>query len=132
MLTTLRRVFGDAVYRRYLDLLVLTGAAGSAGMPIVPLFLLRELHAGLAEIAVITVSGLLGVALNLPVGRLSDRLTSRKPLMCALAATMTLGWALLGFAPSFWTAVAIYAVLIAAPSGTLSAQIFASLSDTMR
>ena len=132
MLSTMRRVFGDADYRRYLSLLILAGAAGSAGMPLVPLFLLRDLHAGLAEIAVITLSGLLGVAFNIPLGRVSDRLRSRRPLMCALAATMAAGWALLGFAPSFWIAVAIYAVLLAAPAGALSAQIYASLGDTMR
>lgn len=132
MLTTPRRVLGDADYRRHLALLVLVGAAGSAGIPLVPLFLLRKLNADLAEIAVLTVSGLLGIALNLPLGRLSDRLRSRRPLMFALAATMAAGWALLGFAPTFWAAVAIYAVLLSAPSGTLNAQIFASLSDTMR
>ncbi|MEV0647429.1 MFS transporter [Phytomonospora sp. NPDC050363] len=133
MLTTLRRrVFGDADYRRYLLLLTVTGAAGSAGMPLVPLFLSQELGASLAEVGVLTVSGLLGVAVNLPVGRLSDRLRSRRPLMLVFASCMGLGWALLGFASSFWVAIGIYAVLLSAPFGTLNAQIFAALNDTMR
>ena len=132
MLTSLRRnVFGDPAYRRYLVVLTVTGAAGSAGMPLVPLFLVQELHASLAQVGVLTVAGLFGVALNLPVGRLSDRLRSRRPLMYGLAGAMALGWAAVGWTTSFWAALAVYVVLLSAPYGTLNAQIFAGLSDTM-
>ncbi|WP_280176799.1 MFS transporter [Stackebrandtia albiflava] len=127
----MRGLLADRPYRWYAFVLVLTGMSGSAGMPLMSLFLIQELGASLEEAAMTTVAGLLGVAVNLVIGRRSDRWRSRIPVMCASAAVMATGWALVGFTDVFWLALLVYAALLSAPYGVLNAQIFAGLADVM-
>lgn len=125
-----KQLVTDSDYRRFLLLFVVNGAGSSAGIPLVPLFLTRELGADLTEVGVLTVTGLLVIVAGPVVGRLSDRRGSRPVLMTVLALWMAAGWALYPFVTAFWAAIVIQVVMVSW-IGVLNAQIFASLAETI-
>lgn len=125
-----KQLITDRDYRKFLVLFIVNGAGSSAGLPLVPLFLTRELDASLTEVGVLTVTGLLVIVAGPFVGKFSDRFGSRSRIMVALAVTMAAGWAIYPFLTTFWPAIAVQVVMLSWV-GVLNAQVFASLSETL-
>ncbi|GIG67098.1 MFS transporter [Phytomonospora endophytica] len=111
-------------------LFFLAGMAGSAAIPLVPLYMTRELGASLTEVGLLAAAGLFKAAIGLPLGRYSDRLRSRSTLLGVLSCWMAVGWLLLPAMPGFWSAAVVY-VLGLPFIGAINAQIFAGLTETL-
>lgn len=125
-----KQLVTDRDYRRFAVLFIVNGAGSSAGLPLVPLFLTQELHASLAEVGVLTVTGLLVIVAGPFVGKFSDRTGHRRQIMSGLALLMAAGWAVYPFLTTFWAAIAVQVVLLGWV-GVVNAQVFAGLSETL-
>ncbi len=115
-------------YRALLLVMLLAGVSVSSYVPLVTLFLVEALGVGYASAGLFTLTFLAAAPVGLYVGRLSDCVSSRVPLIAGTALWLALGRLAMGLAPNFATALAV-GVVFGAFVGVLNAQVFAVLKD---
>ncbi len=123
-------VWRTPAYRACAVSLFLVGLAISSGLPLVTLFLIRDLHIGASVAGLFFLTALAGPVVSVATGRLSDFLPSRAPLIRGSALWLAAGWALMAVAREPWLAYAVGLVFFCV-IGTLSAQVFAALRDVL-
>jgi SET family sugar efflux transporter-like MFS transporter len=128
--TPLALVIRVAEYRKYLLCFLLLGTTTSSAFPLLSLFLSSQLHADDSTIGLYAVSTVAGAAVSLATGWLSDRIPSRKKLLRQTLVWLAFGWILQALTGSVWEAFVIN-VLFFSVLGTVSAQFFASLAETL-
>lgn len=130
-LTPLALIWNKGEYRAALLIMILTSLGTSSGIPLTSLYLVNDLHAGLATAALLPVSTALpGLLLGVLIGRRSDRWRSRLPFLRIGTAWVATGWLGLALAPSPWSALAAGALFLSL-GGVLTGQVFAALHDVM-
>lgn len=127
---TLALVVRDAEYRKYLVCFLLLGTTTSSAVPLLSLFLSSHLHADNRTVGLFAVSTVAGAVVSLSTGWLSDRVASRTKLLRRSMVWLAAGWVLLSFTGRIWEAFAINMVFFSV-LGTVSAQFFASLAETL-
>lgn len=124
----LTRVWAHRGYRSVLVSLVLSGISVSAYVPLVSLFLVRTLRADDASVGLFILTFLASPIVGIMIGRYSDRLQSRLPLLVVVTAWLALGRLAIGLAPNFAAAVVV-GIVFGAFIGVPNAQTFAILRE---
>jgi SET family sugar efflux transporter-like MFS transporter len=120
----------DQRYRRYLTTLFLSGTAESSSLPIVSLYVTKDLGASNSSVGFLWMAMLVGSVFSLCIGYVSDRSHSNIPYVRYVAAWLSLGWVALMCARTFTEVLLVFAFsLSTAP--ILDSQIFTSLEDVM-
>ena len=124
-------IWNKGEYRAALMIMILSSLGTSSGVPLTSLYLVNDLHAGLATAALLPASTALpGLFLGVLLGRRSDRWRSRLPFLRIGTVWVTAGWLGLALAPSPWLALAAGALFLSL-GGAITGQIFAALHDVM-
>lgn len=106
------------------------GVAVSSSMPLVTLYLVRDFGLPNTTVGFFFLTMLTGPVVGLAIGRASDRISSRLPLLIASAVWSSLGWFTLAIATQFWVVLAVGLVFFSTLA-SVNAQIFAALGETM-
>lgn len=117
-------------YRLFGMSLFFIGTAVSSSYPYITLFLVQNLHINASLAGLFFLTALVGPIVAIAVGRFSDRLPSRLPLIRFSAVWLAIGWSAMAMVTQFWLAIGI-AILFFCFNGALSALIFASIRDVM-
>jgi SET family sugar efflux transporter-like MFS transporter len=117
-------------YRKYALCFLLLGATTSSAFPLVSIYLKEELGASNSQVGLFAVTGLASTAVSLSLGWLSDRIRSRSAIIRFALVMLATGWILLGLCDALWQAFMV-GVIFFSVLGTVSAQLFASLSDNL-
>jgi SET family sugar efflux transporter-like MFS transporter len=111
--------------------MVMTSLAASSTLPLISLYLVKDLHASLATAGLYyTCQALPGLVLGVVLGRRSDRWRTRVPLLRGALLWSGLGWLLFAAAPTPWLALVAGALFLSV-GGVVMGQTFAILADTM-
>ena len=122
---------GQGEYRAFLLLMVLMSFATSSGMPLISLYLVKDMGIGLSTAALFfTGLAVPGLLLGVLLGRRSDRWRSRLPFIRAATVWVSAGWLVLGLSPFPWLTLSVGAVFLSL-GGVLMGQVFATLHDVM-
>lgn len=98
--TLLTRLWRTPTYRTFLLLMVLMSLATSAGIPLIALYLVRDLSLALSLAGLFfTGQALPGLALGLLLGRRSDAWATRLPFIRRATAWVGAGWLVLALSP---------------------------------
>ena len=124
------RVWSYPEYRSLLLLMVLSGISISAFVPLVSLFLVQTLDVDDVALGLFTLTFLASPVVGVAVGRFSDRLRSRLPLIVAVVVWTAGGRVAMAAAPTFGIAIAV-ALVFGAFAGVSQAQAFALLKDVI-
>ncbi|MET1029985.1 MFS transporter [Domibacillus tundrae] len=108
----------------------LAGMAVSSSGPLITLFLTKELGADTSVVGLFYLTSIAGLFINLYTGQLSDRLSSRIPLIKGSAIWLSIGWAFISLSQNSIT-VFIVGVVFFSLMGTLNAQTFGVVRDVM-
>lgn len=134
MTAPFKQFFSDVLatkdYRVLSIIMLLVGTSVSFGLPLITLFLTQSLGVGDATAGLFFLTSAAGPPINLLIGRLSDRSSSRAPFVWASALWLAVGWALMALAPG---KLAVFAIGVTFLSfiGVLNAQIFAVVMDVV-
>ena len=126
----IRTIWQQHEYRFLLFNLFFIGLASSSSMPLVTLFLVKNLHVPASGVGLFYLTALVRPLVNVATGRLSDRLRSRLPLIRLSAIWLAVGWGIMAIAGQFWLAIGVSTVFFCL-TGTLIAQTFAAVRDVM-
>ena len=125
------RLWRTPTYRTFLLLMVFMALATSSGIPLIALYLVRDLGLDLSLAALFfTAQALPGLALGLLLGRRSDAWTTRLPFIRWATAWVGVGWLVLAFSPFPWLALCAGALFLSL-GGVLMGQLYAALHDVM-
>lgn len=127
---TLTRVWQHPEYRALLLIKLLSGIAVSSYVPLISLFLVQTLGVDYAAVGLFTLTFLAAPIVGILVGRLSDRLPSRVPLILVIGVWAAVGRVVMSMAPDFGIALLV-GVVFGAFSGVVNAQAFALLRDVV-
>lgn len=128
--TLLAQIWSHRGYRSVLISLVMSGVSVSSYVPLVSLFLVQTLRVGDASVGLFTLTFLASPVVGVIAGKLSDRLSSRFPLLAVVLIWLALGRLAMGLAPTFSAAIAVgivFGAFVAIPN----AQIFALLRELL-
>jgi SET family sugar efflux transporter-like MFS transporter len=127
----LARVWHTPAYRIVLLFMVLMSLGFSASLPLIALYLVRDVGVGLSTAALFfTGMALPGLVLGVLIGRRSDRWRSRLPFIRGATLWVGVGWFVLAFSPAPWLTLAVGAVFLSL-GGALTGQLYATLHDVM-
>jgi len=124
------RVWHMREYRAFAFSLLFAGIAISSSIPLVTLFLTRELHVAASIAGLFFLTALVGPPTSVYLGHVSDRLSTRLPLIQGSAVWLAMGWVIIAISHQIWLVIAV-GILFFCVTGTLSAQIFAALRDVL-
>ncbi|GGE08765.1 hypothetical protein GCM10011571_07580 [Marinithermofilum abyssi] len=130
MRNALLMIFKKKDYLVLLIIMLLSGISVSASIPLVTLFLTKELGASQSVSGLFFLTSLVTPFINLYTGPLSDRLASRRPVITTAALLLAIGWALIGVSTHV-VMVFVIGVIFLQFLGTLNAQVFALIRDVM-
>lgn len=108
----------------------LAGMAVSSSVPLVTLFLTKELGADPSVVGLFYLTSIAGLFINLYTGRLSDRHSSRLPFIKYSAIWLSIGWVIISLSQHSWT-VFVVGVVFLSFLGTLNAQTFGVVRDVI-
>jgi SET family sugar efflux transporter-like MFS transporter len=117
-------------YKVFFILMLVSGVASSASVPLISLFLVRELHIEASTASLYFLTALAWPAVSICLGHFSDRMRSRIPLIRFSVIWLGIGWVILAIATQFWQVLSI-GILFFCFTGTLSAQTFATIHDIL-
>ncbi len=127
----LARVWRTEEYRTFLLLMALMSLATSSGIPLIALYLVKDVGVGLSTAGLFfTGVALPGLFLGVLIGRRSDRWRSRLPFIRGATAWVGAGWLALALSPLPWLTLSAGAVFLSL-GGALMGQIYATLHDVM-
>ena len=130
-LTLFTRVWAKEEYRTFLILMVVMSLATSSGIPLISLYLVKEVGVGLSTAGLFfTGMALPGLILGVLLGRRSDRWRSRLPFIRGATVWVGVGWLVLALSPLPWLTVCVGAVFLSL-GGALMGQLYAALHDVM-
>jgi SET family sugar efflux transporter-like MFS transporter len=128
---SLVHVWRTEEYRAILLLMVLMALGFSSAVPLISLYLVRDLGAGLSTAGLFfAVQALPGLLLGVLIGRWSDRWRSRALFLRGAVLWVGMGWLILAVTASAWLALLTGAVFLCF-GGVLLGQGFATLQDVM-
>ncbi len=117
-------------YRALLVVNVLAGVSVSSYVPLISLFLVQTLGVDEPAVGLFMLTFVAAPLVGIAVGRLSDRLASRIPLIVAVGVWVAIGRVAMSLVPGFGEAVLV-AIVFGAFSGVVNAQAFAVLRDVL-
>jgi len=127
----LTRVWRTEEYRTFLLLMALMSLATSSGIPLIALYLVKDVGVGLSTAGLFfTGAALPGLFLGVLIGRRSDHWRSRLPFIRGATAWVGVGWLVLALSPLPWLTLSVGAVFLSL-GGALMGQIYATLHDVM-
>ncbi len=127
----LGRVWRDQTYRTFLLLMVLMSLAASSGLPLIALFLVRDMGVGLSTASLFFIgTAAPGLVLGIMLGRRSDRWRSRLPFIVFATIWLGVGWFMLALSPFAWLTLSVGALFLSF-GGVLMGQLYAALHDVM-
>jgi len=125
------RVWRTKEYRTFLLLMVLMSFATSSGIPLIALYLVRDVGVNLSTAGLFfTGMALPGLVLGVLLGRRSDRWRSRLPFIRGATVWVGVGWLVLALSPLAWLTLSVGAVFLSL-GGALMGQLYATLHDVM-
>jgi MFS transporter, SET family, sugar efflux transporter len=80
--------------------MLMQGLGMGCGMPYVGIFLVTRLHAPAPAAGAFFATALIGPAVTIAIGRLSDRVAARRAIVCIASGMVAAGWVLVGLANS--------------------------------
>jgi len=127
----LARVWRTEEYRAFLLLMVLMSFATSSGIPLIALYLVKDVGLGLSTVGLFfTGMALPGLVLGVLLGRRSDRWRSRLPFIRGATVWVGAGWLALALSPLPWLTLSVGAIFLSL-GGALMGQLYATLHDVM-
>jgi len=130
VINTLFRHLKTREYGLLFIIMLLAGTSVASSIPLVTLFLTKELGASHSIAGLFFLTSLVTPFMNIYTGKLSDRLLSRKPIIQISALLLAIGWTLIGFSVHV-AMVFIFGFLFLQFLGTLNAQTFALIRDIL-
>ena len=117
-------------YRLLSLAMLLVGSSVSSGVPLVTLFLTQRLGASDSLAGLFFLTALAGPPINILLGRLSDRLRSRAPLLAGGAFWLAAGWGLMALSTSPLAVFSVGTIFLCF-IGVVNAQVFAVVRDVV-
>jgi len=117
-------------YRNAAISLFLSGMGISAAQPLLTLFFVNELGVSLSVASLYFLTAFASLPVSILLGRVSDRLPSRLPLIRIAGLWVPVGWVLMAVAQQMWMVFAI-AIIWLSVSSTMNAQTFAAVRDDL-
>ena len=131
-LALVTRIWATREYRTTLLLMILTSLGFSSAFPLISLYLVRDLGAGLSTAGLFfTCEALPGLFAGVLIGRWSDRWRSRLPFLRGAMLWVAAGWLIMTVSSTPWLVLLAGAMFLSV-GGLLMAQVFAMLQDSMR
>lgn len=127
----LGRVWHDQTYRTFLLLMILMSLGASSGLPLIALFLVRDMGVDLSTASLFFISmAAPGLFLGIVLGRRSDRWRSRLPFIVFAASWLGIGWFVIALSQAAWLTLSVGAMFLSF-GGVLMGQLYAALHDVM-
>lgn len=121
-------VWSKKDYRPLLLIMLLGGMAVSSGVPLISLFLIKDLEVDMSIAGLFFLTSFPGMLITLYTGRLSDRISSRIPLLQVSSLWLALGWGLMSLSKNSFM-VFLIGIVFLSFMGTLNSQAFGVLRD---
>lgn len=125
---SLSLVWSKKEYRALMLIMFLAGMAVSSAAPLTTLFLTKELGAKASVAGLFYLTSIGGLLINLYTGHISDRMSSRMPLIKGSAIWLSIGWGLISLSQNS-VMVFVIGVIFFSLMGTLNAQTFGVVRD---